>query len=172
MMIRTIIFLALSLGSIPVLAETRDPWLWPYSVDSIWSQPIGSEAAYVPANLDIGDGIAIDTEILLRIGPDAPLRPLFAPLSWEARSGGTIHLPPVRINDEDTVPDATKWWTPNYCEALLMPDNRTVRHLAPIPSIPPKVSIPIIRKLGSRSWKDKGSVPKKDGPAWYSSATR
>lgn len=110
----------------------RDPWLWPFAVTSVWNQPIGRDARYVPAGLKAGGGFDIDMEILLRVAPDAPERPLFAPKSWEQRAGGTQPLPPVRINDQDTVPDARKWWTPNFCAALLMPDGRTVRHLAPL----------------------------------------
>jgi len=117
----------------PVLSSgERDPWLWPFASTSIWNQPIGSEARYVPAGLKARGGFSIDEEILLRVAPDAPERPLFAPKSWETRAGGTLHLPPVRINDQDTVPDARKYWTPNFCAALLMPDGRTVRHLAPL----------------------------------------
>lgn len=110
----------------------RDPWLWPFASSSIWNMPIGSEARYVPAGLKAQGGFGIDEEVLLRVAPDAPERPLFAPKSWETRAGGTQHLPPVRINDQDTVPDARKYWTPNFCAALLMPDGRTVRHLAPL----------------------------------------
>jgi lysophospholipase L1-like esterase len=110
----------------------RDPWLWPFAGTSIWNRPIGSEARYVPAGLKAEGGFNVDVEILLRVAADAPERQLFAPKSWETRAGGTQHLPSVRINDQDTVPDARKWWTPNFCAALLMPDNRTVRHLAPL----------------------------------------
>ncbi len=117
----------------PVLPSgLRDPWLWPFATTSIWNQAIGSEARYVPAGLKPQGGFSIDTEILLRVAPDAPQRPLFAPKSWDHRAGGTMHLPPVRINDQDTVPDARQYWTPNFCAALLMPDNHTVRHLAPM----------------------------------------
>ncbi len=110
----------------------RDPWLWPFASDSIWNMPIGDRAEYVPAGLEPVGGFAIDHEILLRVAADAPERPLFAPLSWEKRAGGDQHLIPVRINDQDVVPDARRYWTPNFCAALLMPDNRTLRHLAPL----------------------------------------
>ncbi len=112
--------------------DRRDPWLWPFSSESVWNRPIGGEAVYVPAGIRGSGGFGIDVEILLRVAPDAPERPLFAPKSWEQRAGGTTHLPPVRINDQDTAPDARRYWTPNFCAALLMPDNRTVRHLAPL----------------------------------------
>lgn len=116
-----------------VQAETlRDPWLRPFDSRSIWNMPIGSGAEYVPAGLTPAAGISIDEEILLRVAPDAPERPTFAPASWEKRAGGTTHLPSVRINDQYTVPDARQYWTPNFCAALLMPDNRTLRHLGPL----------------------------------------
>jgi lysophospholipase L1-like esterase len=127
----------LLLSFLPITAAAeeqakRDPWLWPFASTSIWNTPIGDGARLVPADLQARGGTAIDVEILLRVAADAPQRPLFAPKSWETRSGGTTHLPAVRINDQDTVPDARKYWTPNFCAALLMPDGRTVRHLGPL----------------------------------------
>ena len=123
----------LLLATVTLHAESpRDPWLRPFASTSIWNMPIGSEARYVPAGLTPPPGFSVDEVILLRVAPDAPERQLFAPASWERRVGGTMHLPSVRINDQDTVPDARQYWTPNYCSALLMPDNRTVRHLGPL----------------------------------------
>lgn len=91
--------------------DRRDPWLWPFSSESVWNRPIGGEAVYVPAGIRGSGGFGIDVEILLRVAPDAPERPLFVPKSWEQRAGGTTHLPPVRINDQDTAPDARPYWT-------------------------------------------------------------
>lgn len=126
--------LAFLLTALALHAEEalRDPWLRPFATTSIWNMPIGSEASYVPAGFQATGGFAVDDEVLLRVAADAPERPLFAPLSWQTRAGGKQHLPPVRINDQDVVPDARKYWTPNFCAALLMPDGRTVRHLGPL----------------------------------------
>jgi hypothetical protein len=71
-----------------LLSGKRDPWLWPFASNSIWNQPIGSEARYVPAGLMAQGGFGIDEEILLRVAPDAPGRPLFAPKLWELSSEG------------------------------------------------------------------------------------
>lgn len=126
------ILLALLIPAAVHAEASRDPWLRPFDSRSIWNMPIGSEAEYVPGGLTPAAGFSIDEEILLRVAADAPERPLFAPASWEKRAGGTLHLPPVRINDQYTVPDARQYWTPNFCAALLMPDNRTLRHLGPL----------------------------------------
>lgn len=107
----------------------RDPWLWPFASESIWNTPIGSEAQYVPAGIGAAENVGIDEELLFRVSEGAPQQKLFAPKSWEHRAGGTKELPGFQIDDAITVPDARKWWTPNACAALLMPDGRTVKNV-------------------------------------------
>ena len=108
---------------------TRDPWVWPFARESIWNTPIGSGAVYVPAGIGAAAKVDIDEELLFRVSEGAPVRKLFAPKSWEARAGGTQELPGFQIDDSILVPDARKWFTPNACAALLMPDGHTVKNI-------------------------------------------
>ena len=108
-----------------------DHWLWPFAANSIWNMPLGSEAQYVPAEIGKAARVDVDDEMLYRVGPGAPTRPVFAPKAWDHRERGTVRLGDVRIPDDLLVPDAWKGYTPNNCAALLMPDNRTVVNIAP-----------------------------------------
>jgi lysophospholipase L1-like esterase len=125
--------LALYVGPYAKADDTaRDPWLWPFASESIWNTPIGIGAAYVPAGIGAAQNVGIDEELLFRVSEGAPHRKLFAPKSWEHRAGGTQELPGFQIDDAITVPDARKWWTPNSCAALLMPDGHTVKNVGVI----------------------------------------
>lgn len=121
-------FLANSVHASP---ETRDPWLRPFAADSIWNTPLGSEARLVPAGIKAG-GVAIDPEILDRSRPGSPERAIFAPAGWEHREGGTQALGSARFDDDFVVPDARKFWTPNYSGTVLQPDGKTIENLGPI----------------------------------------
>lgn len=111
---------------------TRDHWLRPFAADSVWNTPIGDGAAYVPANLGRGARIGVDEEWLIQVPAGTPSRPLFAPAGWESRAGGTRWLAEIPLPDALVIPDARKWYTPNCCTALLLPDGRTVEQLAPV----------------------------------------
>lgn len=110
-------------------AEQRDPWLWPFATTSIWNTPIGSDARFVSAGIGPAKNIGVDEELLVRVSANAPKRKLFAPKSWESRAGGTQQVGELPIDDDLTVADARKWWTPNNCAAFLLPDGRSVRHV-------------------------------------------
>ena len=113
-------------------SPTRDPWLWPFSSDSIWNTPLGSGAVLVPAGLNSNGGVAIDPEILARTSPGAPQRQIFAPAGWETREGGNQLVGSASFNDDLVVPDARKHWTPNFSAAVLQPDGFTIENLGPI----------------------------------------
>jgi len=110
----------------------RDPWLWPFDSKSIWNMPIGSGAVYVPAGLGAAKTTNIDTELLYRVPAGSPERKFFAPKSWETRAGGTKYMGNIPIPDDLIVPDARKFFTPNNCAAFLMPDGKTLKHVAPL----------------------------------------
>ena len=116
-------------ASVHAAEELRDPWLWPFASDSIWNQPIGSEAVYVPAGFGATQRVDIDEDLLFRCSKAATKQKLFAPKSWEQRAGGTTPVGEVLIDDGIVVPDARKGWTPNACAAFLLPDGRTLRHV-------------------------------------------
>ncbi|NEQ06189.1 MULTISPECIES: hypothetical protein [unclassified Moorena] len=117
---------------------TRDPWLWPFSQDSIWNMPIGSNAEYKPANLPRSARSTIDVDLLFIIPASSPLRPLYDPDSWTKRCSGTTTYEnlSIPIPDDLIVPDAintlVRYSTPNNAAALLQPDGRTIIQLEPM----------------------------------------
>ena len=77
----TILLVLCSTASATVSAQEvteRDPYLLPFSADSIWNTPIGSEAEYVPAKIVLPEiwAITADEEIIITT-PDAPVRPVY-----------------------------------------------------------------------------------------------
>ncbi len=117
------------LASGSLAEEPRDPWQWPFASASIWNTSIGSEAVIAPAGLAAAPRAGIDEELLFRVSTSVPKQKLFAPKSWDARSGGTTQVGEVRIDDGVVVPDARKGFTPNACAALLMPDGKSLQHI-------------------------------------------
>src|SRR6478672_5614739 len=124
-----------SLASSPT---TRDKWLWPFSQDSIWNLPIGSDAQYSPANLPQAARSSVDKDLLFIIPASSPIRPLYDPGSWTNRCSGTKTYEnlSILIPDDLIVPDAinflVKYYTPNNAAALLQPDGRTIIQLEPM----------------------------------------
>jgi hypothetical protein len=116
----------------------RDPWLWPFSSDSIWNLPIGSNATYQAANIPPVDAITVDFDLLFVIPKGSPMRSLYDPGSWEKRCQGTttyenlsIAIPDALIvPDSITIPE--QYSTPNNVAALLQPDGRTIIQLEPM----------------------------------------
>ena len=117
-------------------ANTRNKWLWPFSQDSIWNLPIGSDAQYSPANLPKATYSSVDNDLLFIIPADSPRRPLYDPGSWTNRCSGTTTYESIPIPDDLIVADAintpTKYYTPNNAAALLQPDGRTIIQLEPM----------------------------------------
>jgi hypothetical protein len=116
--------------------NTRNKWLWPFSQDSIWNLPIGSDAQYSPANLPKATYSSVDNDLLFIIRADSPRRPLYNPGSWTNRCSGTTTYESIPIPDDLIVADAintpTKYYTPNNAAALLQPDGRTIIQLEPM----------------------------------------
>ena len=117
---------------------TREPWFWPFSQDSIWNLPIGSDAKYSSANLPQARYSSVDNDLLFIIPTNSPLRPLYDPGSWTNRCSGTTTYEnlSIPVPDDLIVPDAinteTKYYTPNNAAALLQPDGRTIIQLEPM----------------------------------------
>lgn len=117
---------------------TRNKWLWPFSQDSIWNLPIGSNAQYSPANLPKARYSSIDKDLLFIIPTNSPRRPLYNPGSWTKRCSGTTTYEKLSIPIPDNliVPDAintpNRYYTPNNAAALLQPDGRTIIQLEPM----------------------------------------
>ncbi|MBC1266499.1 hypothetical protein GNF07_05375 [Trichormus variabilis FSR] len=114
---------------------TRDPWLWPFSTTSIWNMPIGSDAKYIPANIQKAGWFGPDREYFYKLKASDPLRPVYSPGSWTKRCAGTnymnISLP---VPNSLIIPDATltPYSTPNNASAFLMPDGKTLVQLEPL----------------------------------------
>ena len=115
------------------LAETRDPWLWPFAATSPWNMPIGSGAQYAPANLQSESHSTVDVDLLYRVPAGAPVRNVYAPGAWgPGRCTGTNPQGTLPIPDDLIVPDATSTSTPNNASAFLMADGRTLVQLNPL----------------------------------------
>lgn len=116
----------------------RNPLKWPFTQNSIWNMPIGSNAVYVPANIQppTYEGMTEDPDIII-LTPYAPLTDIYYNYEgWSGRSrcepqGGLIFRAPI---PEDFVvphfPDVPPY-TPNHAAAILMPDRRTIKQTQP-----------------------------------------
>jgi hypothetical protein len=123
-----------------VLPGERDPRQQPFASASIWNTPIGSEAAYVPANLRAipGGGWTWglpypDTDHLV-FTPDAPMREIqYSDVGWDGgdRCPATEPenvLATVPMPDDFLVPNLTT----NAAAAFLLPDERTIVQVQPL----------------------------------------
>ncbi|NJN29042.1 MAG: hypothetical protein HC824_00125 [Synechococcales cyanobacterium RM1_1_8] len=122
----------------------RDPWLWPFTSNSIWNHPIGSQANYHPAQLPKANVVSTDPDLLFVIPRDSPARLLYDPGSWLKRCSGTTTYEnlSIQIPDGLIVPDAVnepgRYETPNNAAALLQPDGRTILQLEPMARCDPQ----------------------------------
>lgn len=117
---------------------SRDPWKWPFSSDSIWNTPIGSDAVYKPANFKAESSyIGMDVEYHIILKEDDPIRDIYSPTSWEKRWPGVSKLGSMPVPDDLIIPDADPPHTPNNCAAFLMPDGRTIKQLEPATRVEP-----------------------------------
>ncbi|WP_017296494.1 calcium-binding protein [Nodosilinea nodulosa] len=120
---------------------SRSPLDWPFASDSIWNQPIGSEAQYVAIDLAPAANLQVDEDHFYVLSDGDPLRPLFSIGNWEnGRATGTIYqniaLP---LPDDFAIADSKTGDTPNNSAAFLLPDGRTlvqVNALTRLPATP------------------------------------
>lgn len=121
----------------PPSGSSRDKFRQPFASTSIWNQPIGSGAVYVPANIHTATGAAVfnDPDILL-LNPNAPLTNVVLNTDdWSGRSrcaaqGGTVFsapFPPGYI-----IPGASVGYTPNSATAFILADGRTLVQTQPV----------------------------------------
>ncbi|MDX2021037.1 MAG: hypothetical protein SF187_12420 [Deltaproteobacteria bacterium] len=109
----------------------RDPWLWPFSANSIWNQPIGDGAVMVPANLQSAAHVGVDIQIMLKLKASDPARAVLGSTTFgPGRCGGTEDLGfKLNVPDNWIVPDAGNspyGGTPNSNFAFLQPDGVTL----------------------------------------------
>jgi hypothetical protein len=127
------VFLLEASVSFNTAQATRDKFLWPFSSDSPWNMPIGSEAEYKPADIQSAPRFGADQEYFYQLKSSDPLRPVYGPGGWKKRCSGTktmnISLP---IPDDLIIPDARPGYTPNNAAAFLLPDGKTLVQLEPL----------------------------------------
>jgi hypothetical protein len=113
------------------LAESggRDPWLWPFAVDSIWNCPIGSDADYQSeGHFPTGTEVNADTEFHYKTFSDGPKRKLFQNQSWPVVDGEkSRYLRDIAIDDDVIL----RYHRTNNCTAILSPDGDTIEQLGP-----------------------------------------
>jgi len=117
---------------------SRDPLKWPFARDSIWNMPVGSDAVYVPANIQppTCEGMTEDPDILI-LTPEAPLTAIYYNYEgWSGRSrcepqGGLFLRAPMPVNFAVPHFPEVPPHTPNHAAAILMPDGRTIKQNQP-----------------------------------------
>ncbi|WP_289500767.1 hypothetical protein [Gloeocapsopsis sp. IPPAS B-1203] len=115
------------------LRPTRNKWLWPFASTSPWNMPIGSNARYVPANIQKAEWVSADVEYLYKLKADNPVRSVYIPGAWgPGRCTGTSPQGTLQLPDDLIVPDATRYSTPNNAAAFLLPDGKTLVQLNPL----------------------------------------
>jgi hypothetical protein len=126
----------------PPPAATRDKLRQPFASTSIWNMPVGSAAAYQPANIKdwTGWGVFLE-EIYIIHRPTAPLQPIY--WSDDRWSGGSRCEPTsTQIQYYAPVPDnfviagATSGDTPNNPSGILTADGNSYLQSQPLTHCP------------------------------------
>lgn len=104
----------------------RNPWLWPFSQNSIWNQPIGSNAIYVHANFEPAGHTGLDIQHIMELNHEYPEQKVLGTEVWgPGRCNGTEYIGfSIRVPDKWVVPDAGNspyGLTPNSNFALRLP---------------------------------------------------
>ncbi|GAB5410798.1 MAG: hypothetical protein BalsKO_31630 [Balneolaceae bacterium] len=111
--------------------DFRDPWLRPFTQESIWNMPIGEGAVYKPVNFEAASNVGVDIQHLLITSTSDPERVvLSSPGFGTGRCSGSIDLGfSIRVPDNWIVPDAGNspyGNTPNSNFAILLPNGEDV----------------------------------------------
>jgi hypothetical protein len=115
------------------LPGSRDMTLWPFASTSIWNMPIGSGAAYVPANIAPRQWITLDVEYLVFAKASDPVVPFYTNgVFGSGRCNTATFQYNLNLPAEFVVPDARSGSTPNAVAAILEPDGRTLHQMNPV----------------------------------------
>lgn len=117
---------------------SRDPLKWPFSSNSIWNTPIGSDAVYVHAGIQVAEakGMTVDEDIIV-MDTDAEMMDVFINnAGWNRKKsrcpveGELLFSAPIPY-DFIVSPETWDGATPNSGLAVLMPDRRTIKQTQP-----------------------------------------
>ena len=118
--------------------ESRDPYKWPFSSNSIWNKPIGSDAVYVHAHIQRAEsmGMTIDEDLIVT-KPDAEKMDIYiSNASWNRNDnrcdvdGDFIFSAPIP-HEFIVSPETWDGLTPNSGLAVLMEDGETIKQTQP-----------------------------------------
>ncbi len=130
MILRISVFTLVILFGLPVLAEKRDPLKQPFSPRSIWNMPIGSNADYLPANIQPASRIWPDEDIII-LTSKAPRIEIHEHTAGWDRTKNRCAIITDRVFRSLPIPsnfftaDYTGL-TPNHACAILSSDGRTL----------------------------------------------
>lgn len=117
---------------------SRDPLKWPFSSNSIWNTPIGSDAEYVHARIQVAEakGMTVDEDIIV-MKPDAEMMNIyFNSAGWNRNKSrclieGDVLFSAPYPSGFIVSPETWDGATPNSGLAVLMPDGRTIKQTQP-----------------------------------------
>ncbi len=121
-----------TVGDYEILEGERDPWMWPFTRDSIWNMPLGSDAKLVDTGWEFGDLILIDKETFLTTSESDPVMDIYKTLMNNRWPSDISTLKKA---------DVTTYWPKDFtiskelngneCTTILQPDGRTVLQMQP-----------------------------------------
>ena len=112
----------------PVMEGTRDKYYWPFSKDSIWNMPIGSNAQLEPAGFEIEKNVAVDPEYFVQVDINDPIVDVYSPSSWETRMPGKEKTGELKVPNDFILADGTGH---NNCATFIMPNGYSFYQLEP-----------------------------------------
>ncbi|MBD3418796.1 MAG: hypothetical protein GF398_01635 [Chitinivibrionales bacterium] len=99
----------------------RDPWFWPFAVNSIWNLAIHQNAQYIAADIAPHARYSVDVNYLLKEDSGDPQVNVYKNTSWGAgRCTNNGFLFSMHFPNYLVVPDARQGSTPNNNLAFLM----------------------------------------------------
>ncbi|MEL6593248.1 MAG: T9SS type A sorting domain-containing protein [Bacteroidota bacterium] len=135
---RKLVFILLCLPAILSAQQTRNPLLWPFADTSIWNMPIGSNAQYLPAQIEraMAYGMTVDEDLIV-LRKQANLIPIMTNYAgWDRTKDRCLVEGPLLFDapiPPDFIVSPTTWdgLTPNSGLAVLMPDGQTIKQTQP-----------------------------------------
>lgn len=116
------------------IVAKRDAFLWPFAATSIWNMPIGSEAVYKPAMLELplNRMLTLDEDLIVLTPEEPNMNIYWSAVRW---AKGDRCLPTLPLQLQGSVPIPQSWvvspatWdgiTPNAGIAVLLKDRKSI----------------------------------------------